>query len=400
MLENETERLIRNVEARTIGKNQSVSMREILAAEVPHPLKVFFRSDVERILNDELRRTRTHSRFDYSNGEVEALQRKMNSILVLNFSFLREEFLQKVDDGVHLVLNLLVRPQWTLTSFIFHTNASASVSDVKSMLAYFGGHEYLKEILLRYIDEKRLESLTMNELQNLLLRIDGEYIRRKEGSELARMTGPIYEFINFSTPPAAPAPHAIPVQTKVFVKFFEDKRLRLICEVLEQHIAQRGVNELTMDQLGEILEQVRRTNDEAFIPDETFTKKQSALGVAPESPPVVETAEARNERPSSSQSFERQQLIQPVREKRAGLPDLNEIISNRDRRRIIKKIFRRDDAQYSAILKALNAMASWKDASVYIDKLFIANEVDPYSRDAVRFLELVQQRFTSRNASP
>lgn len=399
MLEYETERLLRNVEARTIGKGQSISMREILAAEIPQPLKVFFRADVERILNDELRRTRAHSRFDYAQREVEALQRQMNSVLVLNFSFPREEFLQKIDDGVHLVLNLLVRPQWTLTSFIFHTNASASVSDVKSMLVYFGAHEYLKEILLRYVDEKKLETLTMNELQNLLLRIDGEYIRRKDGLELALMTGPMYDFINFSTLPSAPAPHAVPLQTKVFVKFFEDKRLRLICEVLEQHIAQRGVNELTMAQLGEILEQVRRTNDEAFKPDETFTKKQTALGAAPESASVVETAEALHDR-ASPRSFERQQPIQAVREKRGALPDLNEIISNHTRRRIIKKIFRRDDAQYAAILQALNAMSSWKDASIYIDKIFIANEVDPYSKDAVRFLELVQQRFTSRTASP
>ncbi len=328
MLEKETERLLRNLQERTISKGEAISVKEILAAEIPYPLKVFFRADVERMLIDELRRTRENSRFNYSHREAESLQRQINSILVLNFSFLREEFLQKLDDGVHLILNYLLRPQWTLTSFVFNTNSSVSVSDIKRMLTYFGAYEYLKEVLLRYVEEKKLESLVMNDFHNLLLRIDSEYLQRKEGAELARMTAPMYDFINFSPTPSSSAPHTIPLQTKAFVKFFEDKRLRLVCDVLEQHIAQRGVNELTMDQLGEILEQVCRTNPTAFIPDDTFIRKQTGLEADPETPTSPGP-------PGPPRLVEREQQTRPV------LPDLMEFISGEDRRRFIKKIFKK-----------------------------------------------------------
>lgn len=388
MLERETERLLNLVQQNTIGKNEAISVKEILAAEIPYPLKVFFRADVERILHDELRQARAHSRFNYPHREVESLQRQMNSILVLNFSFLREEFLQKLDDGLHLVLNFLLRPQWTLSSYIFNTNASVTIADLKGMFTYFGAYEYMKEVLLRYLEEKRLDSLTFNEFQDLLWRIDAEYVRRKNGSELARLTTPIYDFIHFSPVPSSPPPYTIPVQAKTIMKFFEDKRLRVLCEILEHHLTQRGILEVTMQQLEDILEEAHRSNAEAFRAEETFIKKETTQSSAAES---VSTPH-----PSPSSPQQRDQSTYDITAKRANLPELQQLISEDDRKRFLKKIFRKDETHYATSLSELNSMTSWKEASIYIDKILIANDVDPYSNEAVRFSELMHRRFFPR----
>lgn len=388
MLEKETDRLIVLIQQQTIAKNEAISVREILAAEIPYPIKAFFRSDVERILNDELQRTRANSRFNYFHKEVESLQRQINSVLVLNFSFLREEFLQKLEDGVHLVLNFLLRPQWTLTSFLFNTNASVPVSDLKSMLTYFGAYEYLKEVLLRYIDGKKLDSLTMNEFQNLLWRIDAEYIHRKSGFEIARMTTPIYDFIHFSPFPHSAAAQAIPVPTKVLIKFFEDKRLHFLCNVLERHHAHRAIEELTMEQLQSILEEAHHSNAEAFRAEETFVKRQMTLTMQPE--------QSSTDHSLTSLPAEGELRSQNERGKEENLPDLHQLISEDDRKKFLKRIFKKDDAFYASSLHTLNAMTSWKEASIYIDKILIANDVDPYSSEAVRFSELVHHHFFPR----
>ena len=119
MLEKEIERLFKLCEQNTIGKSEGTTVKDILAAEIPYPVKVFFRADVERMLHDEIRRERANSRFNYSHREVDNLQQQLSSLLVLNFTFRREEFLQKLEDGIHLIMNYLFRPQWTLTNFLF-----------------------------------------------------------------------------------------------------------------------------------------------------------------------------------------------------------------------------------------------------------------------------------------
>jgi hypothetical protein len=38
-------------------------------------------------------------------------------------------------------------------------------------------------------------------------------------------------------------------------------------------------------------------------------------------------------------------------------------------------------------------LSSWKQASVFIDEIFIMNEIDPYVQEAVRFTEVAYRRF-------
>jgi len=41
----------------------------------------------------------------------------------------------------------------------------------------------------------------------------------------------------------------------------------------------------------------------------------------------------------------------------------------------------------------MSGIASWKDASRFIDEIFIQNDINPYSSDAKRFIDMVYQKF-------
>jgi len=77
----------------------------------------------------------------------------------------------------------------------------------------------------------------------------------------------------------------------------------------------------------------------------------------------------------------------------ASLPDIRTLIEDDDRKKLIKKIFRRNGSEYEKALDALNAMQTWKEASSYIDTLFLRNGVDPYVKSAIKFTDLVYSRF-------
>lgn len=386
MLEKETERLLDIIREQTIGRGEAIAVKDLLAAEIPYPLKVFFRADVERILREEQRRTSEHSRFNYHHREVESLLQQLNSILVVNFTFLREEFLQKLEDGVHLILNYLLRPQWTLTNFLFNASPSIPTGELKAMFSYFGAYEYLKEVFFRYVDEKHIETLRIDEFQHLIRRIDAEYLRRKSGLEIARLTTAIYDFLHFTPFSSAPS-YGTALATKIFVKFFEDKFFPVLAKSLEQHCAQHNLTGLTLEQLQLAVDTACRSNPEALQLKEP--SHETVLDGEKE-PPASQSPAAEHPAPRSAQSYS---PLPEVKIKPLNLQNLHECISGEDRRRFLKKIFKRDESYYRSSIDALNGISSWKEASQYIDKIFIANDIDPYSGEAVRFSEIVHQRY-------
>jgi hypothetical protein len=369
VFEQETESIITAVRHRTIAASQTIAIKDILAADIPYPIKAFFRADVESLLLEELRTYRKKSRFAYDHPEVQALQQQINSVLVLQFSFPRLEYLQRLNDAVHMIINYLVRPQWTLASALFDKQPSITAASIVQLLRYFGPYEYLKDIVVRYVHEKNIALFTDAEFATFLWRVDGEYIKRKTGDELARIMTPLFEFFDF---PRRTGALALPI--KALQKHFEDKGLITAAARLEGELEQ-GRTELTRQQLGEILEDVRRSvgafvvgqKEESAVPDRTSFVNAAATVPGR----TVETA-ATVQRP---------------------VIDLDKSFSDYDRRRFIRKVFRQNEEAYHSALHGISMLNSWKEVSRHIDEVFIANDVDPYSSDAKRFVELLFQKY-------
>ena len=368
MFEQETEIIRKTVVQRTIANQPAVAVKDILAADIPYPLKTFLRADVELLLLDELHCARNKTRFNFDHPEVKSLQMQMNSVLVLHFSFERDEFLRRIDDTVHLIINYLLRPQWTLTNVLFEKEDSIPTSTLLRMLKYFGPYEYLKEIIGQYTREKPVASFSRKELSTLLWKIDGEYVRRKAGDEIARIMSPIYEFLDY---PKNSGAKALPV--KALIKYFEDKGMTSATNRLEGEIIQ-GRTELPQRVLGEILEDVRRTSgafDVQPVDDRATGQRQEPVRGEPTSP-KAEAAEGPGITDTTVRTID---------------------ILESDRRKFIKRIFRDNEASFESAIRSLQSLPNWKEASVVIDEVFIQNDVDPYSSEAERFIKTLYQQY-------
>ena len=256
MFEQETENIIDAIRQRILprGSDQSaIVVKDILAADIPLSMKIFFRADVEMMLEEELLRHRKTSSFNFDHPEIQSLQNQINSVVVLRYSYSGEEFTRRLNDTVHLLINYLIRPQWALTHVLFEKEPSISTAALTRMLRYFGPYPYLRDLIVRYVGEKKTAAFTQKEFATLLWKLDGEYIRRKTGEELATMISPMYEFFDF---PRNTGAKGLPI--KALQKFFDDKRLIAVLHRLEGELAQ-GAMELTHRQLADLLEDVRRT---------------------------------------------------------------------------------------------------------------------------------------------
>lgn len=385
MFEKDIERLNKLTLIRTIGSADRISLKEVLAAEIPLPLRNMIRSDVEQKLQDELRNNFVNSRFDFSHPEVVSLQNRMNSILVLNYSFNRHEFLELAHDAIHLLFNYLIRPQWTLRSFIFDNTTQVSSGVVIKSLRNFSIYDYLKDLMVRIIQEKNIKLMTVNEFQSLIWKCDREFIRRKDGYQLAQITLPLFDFINYGN-----RENKSTVATKGLIRLFEDKGMRTVVDRLQIEV-QRNVSEISFDELCVLLEDLRKTFD-GFEFENTLQKNpvEEPVPTPLEDSPVVTITIDESEAVGKNDSVSDKPSTKPQ------LPPLENFFDREEQKRFVKKIFKKNEKDFSDAISDINNMTSWKEASKYVDEIYILNDVDLYSPEATRFTEITYKRFFSK----
>jgi hypothetical protein len=371
VLERETDQIIGVIGQKTIGQSPSISLREILASDAHPAVRAFFRADVEAMLLEEYRAAVGTSRFNHDHPDVRTAQASLNSALVMHFSFPRKEYLARLADAVRVLANYLVRPQWTLTGVVFEKEPAISLESLRRLMNYFTPYAYVKEVLFRYAGDRKISAFTKEEFSTLLWKIDAALVRRKTGQELCDILLPLFEFFDY---PRTSAKNAIPV--KALIRYFEDKGLTDVQTRLEGEMAQ-GVEGLTLEALSPILEDVRRTSGE-FTAERPEQKPAAAGG---------ETLPGMAPPPGAAAG------AQPVAGTGRGAPDISAAIAEGEKKKFIRKIFKQEDSRYVEALRELSSMPGWKEASRYIDEIFIRNDVDPYSGEAERFIEIVFQQY-------
>jgi hypothetical protein len=69
------------------------------------------------------------------------------------------------------------------------------------------------------------------------------------------------------------------------------------------------------------------------------------------------------------------------------------MLSPEARGKIMTKIFRDDEDDFRRSMELINKAKDWKQASIYLDALFMRRKVDPYSKTATRLTDAVYARF-------
>jgi hypothetical protein len=510
MFEKETEHIISAVKHNTPHSITDPSMyllKDILAADIPYAVKTFFRADVEILLAEELHRQRKSTRFNYEHPEVRNLQHQITSVLVMNYGYPRKEFYERLDGAVHMIVNYLVRPQWTLANVIFEGESQISSAALMRLLRYFGPYEYLRSLLLRFIEDKRVATFSKEDFALLLWKVDGHFIRRKTGYEVARIVSALFEFLEY---PASTGEDSIPIRG--LMKYFADKGLTSAVHRLHVEV-ERGTDRIKRHDLGELLEDIRRTSgafevervehlrssgsvnilempqddeplhgasaqhvphgerpadgtidahEEADIieselkvaseisielereraashapaipeekpkpepapsfwpgtvivapptdpkpaaaephpsPDFLHHVSSAPAGIEPEAAPAPTlTPVPLAERPAPSAQPVQAAAPAPPPSPRtptasSALPSLMLYMSEGEKRKFVKRIFKQEEMAFLDALRRIDQITSWRQASVFIDEIFIANDVDPYSSEAIRFIDIVQEKF-------
>jgi hypothetical protein len=413
IFESEIELIMNAVRARTIGEAESIRLKDILAADLHPAVKAYFKARVQQMLQQERGTEVRSKKFPYSLPEVVRLQEQIDLLLVHNYVFGQHDFALMLDHAVHFEFNFLCRPQWTLLNFIFENQRRRPTSDIRRKFRYCVDYSYYAEIIKRFIDDRGLVELTYEEFTELLQKIDQEIVSRHTSVELALMTRPILRFIESAnlTPGQEKSEPKIPINAAIV--FFEDKRLNDIKERLETERDRNEITDLSLRQLANFIEKVRTKNEDAEVefPEERLAQQAEGQVAKQQSPKQEEAAPEGPKAPKAPvkifSDFEEDEpfvISQPEASETlegsdgepvlsGGLVNLHSLFSPSEEKTFIKKVFQKDELLFRESLDQLNRMTEWKEASTYLQQVFMTNDVDPFSEVGILFTDKVQRRF-------
>lgn len=434
MLEHETQIIIQTLTERALGSAQSVALKDVLTADLPRSIKAYIRSDVMRWLHTDLRSASHFSNIRFAAPLVQHLTKMYTRSLASEYVFTREEFTSTLENATHFVENYLCRPQWTLEQFMFEKTERVTPFEVQNRFEYISDYPYYSKLIQGYLNLKGLREINREDFRSLLARIDDRVVNQHTPKELALLTHPIYEFLLLQ-----PEIAGSPIPIKPLIIFYEDKKLTTVRDYVERICRIRNTDHLTIEQLGNIIEDLYSEPDKPLnemsvqqpaqpeqygsdsmvaaepdmqanpsaLTDEPQSQSHRDAGDAWESEPepAIPLKEEVHPPPNSDAAPDRRNIAlsltysgMQATPPAASPPlrtNLNGSIADDQRRRFIRTIFQNDEAYYNVVIEAINGMATWKDASLYLQMFYQATGLDPFARDVVEFTDIIQQRYSS-----
>jgi len=437
MLEKETELIVQILTERTIGARDAITLREVLAAEIPKGIKTYIQADVARWLKRGFKETPQYDRLGVAGPTSRKIVESLIRSLAGEYMFERREFLATLDNAIHFVENYLCRPHWTLEHFVFEQAPRVDVETLRDKLEYIAEYKYLGSILDRFVRSNQWEEIHVDQFRSLLLKIDDQVVRQHNARETALLARPIYQFLLLGDD----SPNrSIPI--KPLLVFYEDKQMGILKEYLERVCQIRDRAELSLNELAGIITDLyigipEKNQSDALDPERKLQEddggnfSQAAPPYSTEQPVEGTTTHLNDpdsaggndmavpEQPSAPRSNRSSNLAlsltfagiggpalashqtdvpTQIAGAQARLPQLEEVIPEEQRSLFVKRVFKKDEAFYAAVIAALNSISTWHEASAYLQELFQMNGLDPYADGVIAFTDVIQKRYMSGKA--
>jgi len=420
IFEAEIESIIHAVRVKTIGEEDDVFLKKILSANIHPAIKAYFQAEVEKILAHERGLEYRSKKFPYSLAEVKSLEEQIDLLLIQKYHFGLQEFESLLDESVHFHFNYLCRPQWTLLNFIVGDQRRVASSTIEKRLKYCIDYIYFPELLRRFIVDHGLVEVTYEEFKSLIEKIDHEVVAQHSSFELAHMTRALFDFVESGkmVPQVEFEQQTLPINAAIV--FFDDKHLTDICVRLEFERDHNRVIQITADRLADIIEIVRVGNEDA-------TARPAALPVGAQDDIQQVSSEAADQRTSdfiddeTSQERDTGTVAQAAENSGAlkippiifgeddekyleSMPsakrkEILDLLSEEDHHLIVKKLFLNDEPAFQGAMTEISLLRTWDNVAQYLDTLYLANEVDPFSTEAVLLTDKLFTHFHSHAAN-
>ncbi len=288
MLERETELIKQIILESTIGERSSIRLNEVIGSPLPRGVKSFMSAEVSKLLETEFNQSAPLSRITRNTDDLVLPDRTVLRALAMEYVLERDEYTKLVEDTVHFLENYLCRPQWTLTQMLFESESGISFETMVRKFECTADYSYFGALVERYARRNGWTTITRDQFENLIARVDEEILKQHSPKQVALLTQPIFDFLLFGN---ISMTHPVPVAA--ILLFYDDKKLGTVKNYVERICHVRSRTQISMGELIEIIEDlhhvestvkhdVKESEQAIFAPREP--EQEAAQEIVPEQP--------------------------------------------------------------------------------------------------------------------
>jgi len=140
-----------------------------------HPAIIrYINAELEYLIFQDRKKLLKKSAFDYSNQKIQQYFDAISEEIKKNKSISFEDAKSLVMQAASFTANYIVRPKWSLTKFIYNEDQLKSTDEIKLSLNYLYYYEYLRNVLLSFLEKKKIVNLTLIDFEIVLNKINKE----------------------------------------------------------------------------------------------------------------------------------------------------------------------------------------------------------------------------------
>lgn len=398
---------------------ETIPLNYIITRNIPESIKHFFNQEVEIWLRDEAEKFSSSDKFDYDAPEIQMLVDKIFDKLKQTATFSMNKFNLLLERAVKLEANYLLRPHQTLTQFLFRDNITITTIEVYNTLKYFEKFTYYKDAFTEYFNKKYLREISQSQFEELINGVDEQVFSKNPIEMTLQVTKAIVNFLN-----EGQDINIDKIPLDIVAAAFTDRKLDNFSSLIEKEQS-AGTTEITISELEQMLRNGKTLKELKAEPVEKATKIEEIADIEEEKPELeveniavsdkIEQPEVEVEEEEVEEEYEEEEEVEEEKVspsavdaladamggklKAENLADLTSYISPKQRKKFVKKVFHKKEPQYQEIITALNKTPNWKQASNIIDEFFMKMNINPYSRDALEFSDLMYNRYFPKDIS-
>jgi len=175
------------------------TFEKLLNTDIHPAILQYISAEIDFLIFEDRKKLIQNSVFDYSGPEIAKYFNQIAEEVKKSKKISVEDIKKLVTQAVSFNVNYVARPKWSITKLIFNDTDNKPVDEIKLSLNYLYYYEYIRNILLSYIDKKKPVSLSMIEFEVLLNKMDKVLFASKPTKLIDNALFSIADFNNTGT---------------------------------------------------------------------------------------------------------------------------------------------------------------------------------------------------------
>ncbi len=174
----------------------SFTYESILSTDIHPAIVQYISAELDYLIFEDRKKLLQQSVFDYSGPEIAKHLDAISQVIKKNKRISYEDIKKLVIQAVSFNINFTVRPKWSLLKLIFDGVDSKVSDEIKLVLNSIYYYDYIKSVIINYINKKNIQTLNSTEFEMLINKLDKELFVTKTEQLVDNMLYSIADFYN------------------------------------------------------------------------------------------------------------------------------------------------------------------------------------------------------------